>query len=205
VRTIKRLSVAAVLAAGTMLSLSAPASANLVTNGNFDADSPDSGVAPLGWTLVLAPSGSDFFVGSGPGFGPFSPPNSANFGATGGFDDVLSQVLSTTPGQAYTISFELAHDSTNNVNDFSANFGTNQILSLTNTAEFAYTLYSFTDTATSSSTTISFAGRENPAWYDLDNVDVEVATAVPEPGSLAVFGAALFGLGMLSWRRRKAA
>jgi hypothetical protein len=204
VGTIRKISIAAILAAGSMFSLTGPASANLVTNGNFDADSPPAQTAPFGWTLTRAPSGSDFFIG-GNDFGGFSPPNSANFGATGAFDDTLSQVLSTIAGQTYTISFELAHDSTNTENDFSASFGADQILSLTNTASFGFTLFTATAVASSGSTTLSFSGRENPAWYELDNVDVEGATAVPEPGSLAIFGAALFGLGMFSWRKRKAA
>ena len=203
--TIRKISIAAILAAGSMFSLTGPASANLVTNGNFDADSPPVQTAPVGWTLTQAPSGTDFFVGSGPTFGAFSLPNSANFGATGAFDDTLSQVLSTIMGQTYTISFELAHDATNTANDFSATFGADQILSLTNSPEFGYTLFTATAVASSNSTTLSFAGRENPAWFELDDVDVEGATAVPEPGSLAIFGAALFGLGMFSWRKRKAA
>ena len=201
---IGKISIAAILAAGSMFALTGPASANLVTNGNFDADSPPVQTAPAGWTLTPAPSGSDFFVGPND-FGGFSPPNAANFGATGAFDDTLSQVLSTVAGQTYTISFELAHDATNAENDFSATFGADQILSLTNTPSFGFTLFTATAVASSGSTTLSFNGRENPAWYELDNVDVEGATAVPEPSSLAIFGAALFGLGMFSWRKRKAA
>jgi hypothetical protein len=98
----------------------ASAGVNIVANPNFDLNTPPGGTAPLDWTLNNASSGSDFFVGPGPTFGPFSAPNSANFGAVGSEDDILSQVLFTVPGEKYTVSFELAHDSTNAANDFSA-------------------------------------------------------------------------------------
>jgi hypothetical protein len=110
---------------------------------------------------------------------------SVGVGSASSLDDMLSQVLATTPGTAYTVSFELAHDSTNNENDFSAWFGSDELLSLVNAAEFPYTLYTFTATATSSSTTLQFNGREVPAWYDLDDVSVSPAgggNLVANPG-----------------------
>ena len=103
---------------------------NQLTNGNFDANNPGTQTAPLGWTLTPASSGADFFVGAGPTYGAFSSPNSANFGSVSGTDDELSQTLSTVPGQQYTITFELAHNSSNAANDFSAYFGAQQLLSL---------------------------------------------------------------------------
>jgi hypothetical protein len=101
------------------------------------------------------------------------------------FDDELSQVLATTPGATYTLSFELAHDSTNNENDFSVQFGGGTVFSLVNSAAFDYTLETLTVTATSSSTTLAFFGREVPAWYELDDVSVALAgglNLVANPG-----------------------
>lgn len=113
----------------------ARAGANLVANPNFDLNSPPGETAPLDWTFTPAASGSDFFVGAGPGFGAFSPPNSANFGAVGSLDDELSQVLATAPG-TYTISFELAHAGTDGANDFSVTFGGATVFSIVDTASF---------------------------------------------------------------------
>lgn len=185
--------------------LLAPAAfANLVQNGNFDANNPSSGTAPLDWTLTNASSGSDFFVGSGPAFGALSAPNSANFGAVGAYDDTLSQTLTTDPGATYILTFYLAHDSSNSANDFSAVWNGATVLSLVNSGYFDYTEYTYNVTATGTSTVLAFSGREVPAWYDLDNVSV---TATPEPGLLGVsgIGLALLYAAVAMQRRRNAA
>jgi hypothetical protein len=202
-----RLPVVAALAAA-VLTFGVPAArANLVANPNFDLNSPLQQTAPLDWTLTKAASGSDFIVGGATiGSGPFSSPNAANFGATGAFDDKLSQVLATTVGQTYTISFELAHHSTNNANDFSAQFGGIPIFSLVNAAAFGYTLETFTATATSSSTELDFFGRENPDFYSLDNVSVEaISNGVPEPSTWAMMILGFAGIGFMAYRRRNVA
>lgn len=191
--------IAGILAAGCLL---VPAAhADIVVNGNFDANTPGGGTAPAGWTLTNAASGSDFFVGPGPTYGALSAPNSANFGAVGSTDDVLSQVLTTTPGQSYVLDFFLAHDSTNSENDFSASWNGTAVLSLVNTAAFNYTEYTYDVTATSATTTLSFAGREVPAYYELDNVSVTPSSAVPEPGYIAFLGVGLAGLVARRFRR----
>jgi hypothetical protein len=180
------------------------AQANIVLNGSFDENTPPSGTAPLDWTFIMAASGSDFFVGPGPFYGAFTPPNSANFGAVGSFDDTLQQVLTTVPGETYTITYELAHADSDSENDFSASWNGTVIPGsvLVNASAFDYTLYSFTEVATSTTTTLAFAGREVPSWYDLDNVSVTGTSAVPEPGYLAILPAGLVAL--LFARKRRA-
>jgi hypothetical protein len=200
-----KLSFATVLAVGAMLSLVGTARANLVANPGFDLDSPGSQTAPLDWSLTPATAGADFFVGPGPVYGAFSSPNSANFGATSTFDDELSQVLATTAGQAYSISFELAHTDTDTANDFSVQFGGTTIFSLLNAPAFGYTLETFTATATSSSTTLAFFGRENPSWYDLDNVSVGAVSATPLPATWTMLIAGFIGLGLCAYRGTKSA
>ena len=166
---------------------------NLVLNGGFDLDSPPPQTAPLDWTLTPALSGSDFFVGPGPTFGALSPPNSSNFGAVGSFDDTLSQVITDTPGVSYTLTYWLAHNSTDSENDFSASWNGVTIPGsvLVNAASFNYTEFTFTLVGTGSDT-LAFAGREVPAWYDLDNVSL--TSSIPEPGTLVLLGSAMVGL-----------
>lgn len=197
-----RFSFVAILAAGAMVTLSGSARANLVANGNFDLDTPPGGTAPMDWSFTPASSGSDFFVGPMPTFGAFSGPNSANFGAVGDLDDVLWQNIATTAGQTYTISFELAHNSSNAENDFSVQFGGVTVFSIANQSQFGYTLETVTGTATSSSTLLSFSGREVPQWYGLDNVSV--SSGVPEPSTWAMLILGFAGLGFAGHRRTKA-
>jgi hypothetical protein len=200
----RKLFAGAAFAAIMALAGQASAGTNIVANPGFDLDSPGPGVAPLDWTLNQATSGRDFFVGPGPTFGPFSAPNSANFGAVGSQDDILSQVLFTVPGDTYTISFELAHDSTNSANDFNAWWGTTNLLNLVNAPAFGYTLYTFTEVGTPGPLTVlSFHGRENPAWYLLD--DVSVTTTIPEASTWAMMVLGFAGLGFAGFRVRHTA
>ncbi len=64
----------------------------------------------------------------------------------------------------------------------------------------AYTLYSFTLIATSAATDITFTFASDPAFWDFDNVSVNVGAA-PEPGSLALL--ALGGGVIAAFRRRR--
>ena len=162
----------------------ASASSNLLDNPTFQNNG-------AGWTVMYAQSGSDFnFSGV-----------LANFGSVGAYDDVISQTLATTPGQLYTISFNLIHYYSDVANDFSASFGGNTIYSLTNAGYFNTTLVTETAAATSTSTVLAFAGREVPNWYSLSNPSV---SAVPDPiagaGLPAVLG--LLGLAFLYRRQR---
>ena len=194
------------IAVATMaLALAAGATARageLIVNGGFDADTPNFGVAPLGWTLTSASSASFFYVGPPAFFSPINSPNTANFGAFGSSDDVLSQAIATTAGQTYTFSFDLAHIG-NSVNDFSASFDGVTLLNLADNPSFNYMHFSYTVTATGSSAAVSFAGLEKEELYELDNVSV-TGVGVPEPATWALMIGG-FGLTGAALRRRRVA
>lgn len=196
------------------LGLSLPAHANLINNGSFESGNKDTATTGVcsdsvtGWSVSALGScgGIDWIQNSGWAAqdGNFSIDlNSFNTGA-------ISQTFDTTSGSQYLVSFYLAgnpgHPSIvknldvliNNVDlvsgapDFSFD-GTGKT-----TTNMGWTLQSFTFTANSALTTLTFkslmTGAEGPA---LDNV---VVTAVPEPETYAMM---LAGLGLLGFAARR--
>lgn len=182
----KLLAVSAIAAA---LVYAAPASAtNLVTNGGFEAGDLS------GWTLT----GNTSF--SGVDTSTVHSGNFAGYFGQVGSTGTLSQTLSTVAGQTYTISFWLEDDG-GTPSSFDASFGGNELLALSNPDAFDYTLYSYSLTASSASTLLSFTFRQDPAYFHLDDVSVSPA-GVPEPATWAMM---MLGLGAagLALRHRK--
>lgn len=197
-RTDRIVALSAMLAALALVS--ADASAALVTNGGFETGDFS------GWTLSSNSQPTQNFVSN-------TAPKSGAYAARLGQVDLgiifpthneatLSQTIQTVVGQQYTWSFWLANSTclgttqTNHcgTGDFSASFGGNTQTIVpfgAPTNPFDYVFFSFTDTATSSTTDLSFTFLHNPGRWRLDDVSV---AAVPLPGAAWLLASALLGL-----------
>ena len=169
-----------------------PDRAPRVTNGNFGTDSFS------GWTL-----GGNY---APPSYGPqvFIDTNAeggstyaAGMGSVGS-DGTLSQTIATKAGQTYTLSFWL-QTRRRATNDFNGNWNGQTLLSLSNAAQSGYTQYTYTVTATGSTTTLQFSARNDPSQWDLDNISLTAngtgTTSHNADGSYQTTYAGVTGLG----------
>jgi hypothetical protein len=169
----------------------------LVVNGGFETNDGYHSAPP--WIFTAAAYNSDFFYGALEGDNVYDGFSAAQFGAGDvGYYDTISQVLATVPGDSYTFSFYLDVLNGAGSGEIALWNGT-EVMSLFNVAQ-SYTFYSFSETATSATTTIAFEGYNTPSWSGLDDVSVQGASAIPEPASFALIAPALLGLAAL---RRK--
>lgn len=175
-------------------------SANLVANCGFES-------AFANWTL----SGFDVPDGLGNSYGvegvdPFDgiSPNSGSsqafFADFVGNDTTLSQTIATVAGDTYMVSWFLAQDtapSAQGPNEFSASFNGVSLVAESNVPVIGYTLFSYTGTATSTSTVLSFTFGNDSGEFLLDDVNV----STPEPSTWALVLAG--GLACILGRKRK--
>lgn len=153
-----------------------------VVNGGFETGNF------AGWTQV-GNAGATGVAGNWAGFAPNSGNYQGFFGAVGSIGGI-QQTINTVAGHDYTLSFYLGHTG-GTPNEIEVSFGGVNLISATNVGGFAYTQYTFSGDF-GDNAVLSFQFREDPAYFLLDDVSV---TETPEPGSLALLGSGLIGLG----------
>ena len=189
IRTLAAITATAILTAGI-----AHAGGNLLVNGDFETGNF------TGWT-VNDPSNETFVTSAFLSYAPESGTYFAALGAVGG-DGTVSQTFADTPGATYEASFYLANDG-DTPNDFSVTGPGSLFLGpLTNLGAFPYTQY-FGFFTGNGSDTITFAARNDPGFFSLDNVSVTLVSSVPEP---ATWVSLILGFGLVgaAIRRRTA-
>ena len=175
------------------------AKADLVVNGGFE-----SGDFSPGWTVA----GSFTFVdpaipgvGGAGGFGTHSGGFYAAMGTVGPLGSI-SQTLSTTAGQSYTLDYWFASDG-GTPNQFRVEWDGSPVFDQTDIPMQDYVEYTFTVTASTGSTVLEFFERNDPSYLSLDDVSVvDAQSAVPEPASLTLAACGIVGLLGYRWNRR---
>ncbi|RCW68131.1 PEP-CTERM sorting domain-containing protein [Pseudorhodoferax soli] len=183
-------SIAGIVLAATA-AFAAPAQANLVTNGGFETGDFS------GW----AQTGDAVFDGvqcAGPGPSVYAGNCSAYFGSPESQSGIAQTIDVGSVGKMWNLSFAFLPDG-GLPNSFTVMFGGKTLLSLTDTGASDYMVYQFSGFTTAENMTLSFDFFDPAGFLSLDAVTV---TAVPEPATTALMGAALAGL--LVMRRRKA-
>jgi hypothetical protein len=166
----------------------ASATVNLVTNGSFETGDFS------GWTQSGTPLSSgviQHFAGFDPTDGDYQAYFS-ELGSLGG----ISQSLATVAGGNYSISFDLANLG-GTPSEYFVQFGSTVLAQEVDPSDFPYTRFSFTVTAASNSSNLSFSIQQDPSWMLLDNISV---TAVPEPGEWAML---MTGIPLVCWQIRR--
>jgi hypothetical protein len=129
-------------------------------------------------------------------------PGVAGSNGTEDIPATVSQAITTVPNTVYLVTFSVNFDP-DTTDALLASFGSGTFPLNPTTEPDGLTTYSFTGTATGTSTELTFAANEGA--YLITELDVEPGPAPVTGGGLLSFGAVLAGLAIRQMRRRGAA
>jgi hypothetical protein len=196
---------------GVFSAISTASAANIVLNGGFttgDFTDWSANVPVDGSEYWLVANNADSSPSYGVGYnGDFYFAAIGCGGAaciTGPTDDQasLTQNLATTAGATYTLTFAYYTNGwgygtpTNGPNELDVLWNGTSVDDLgpggTLGSVEPYTVFTVTGlVATSSSTPLTFLGREDTGFNDLDGIDVEQTSGAPEPSTWMLMGGAI--------------
>lgn len=197
---------------GMTVSLAVPAHAGLISDGGFEAVIPNTynpGAIGDGWTVL---SGTIGIFDTADGYG--AAHGGVNYADLDQSDTLnsLSQMVTTSIGQNYTVSFWLGDDVGGD--PVTVSFGGTTLFNADTPAglglasdNYQWQPYSYNVTATSASSSLTFTSQfafvAAGIGAVIDDVNV-VASSVPEPATWTAVMAGLVGLGIAGLRRHRA-
>jgi VCBS repeat-containing protein len=156
-----------ITAADTNASVTEDAGPTVVVNGGFESGDL------TGWSATTHVQVQ--FFGLGGQYGNYSALLSANTSS-----DSLAQNIATTPGQHYTLGFDVTGDADSSSNSLAVSWDGTTILAVNDGQSGAFTHYSFdvVGDATLSSTQLQFTYTDDGTGLRVDNVSLNPTTAV---------------------------